>query len=137
VGAVAVLVARTLRVLEVRTASLRIAAPYMPGLLAFREVPPIRAAFRKLSRRPDLLLVDGSGLIHPRRCGLACHLGLVLDVPSIGCAKSPFVGEWEEPAAARGSWSPVRDGGETVGAVLRTRDGLKPLFVSDPSSPIG
>jgi len=129
-AAVVVLEAGTLELLEARTAEREVRVPYIPGFLAFREVPVILAAFKKLRRRPDLLIVDGMGLIHPRRLGLACHLGLALGIPSIGCGKTPFVGEWDAPAPDRGAWSPVIDAGERVGAVLRTRAGVKPVFVS-------
>ena len=125
-----VLNARTLDVVETRTADRRVTFPYVPGFLAFREVPVIRAAFRKLRCRPDLAIVDGMGLLHPRRCGLACHLGILLDLPTIGCGKTWFVGDYEEPAAARGSWSPMTLDGKTAGAALRTRDGVNVVFVS-------
>lgn len=122
--------ARTLEPLEVSTAEGRSKVPYVPGLLAFREVPLLLEALSGFRFRPDLLLVDGMGLIHPRRFGIACHLGVLLDLPAIGCGKTPFVGEWSEPAKRRGSWSEVADAGECLGAVLRTRDGVKPIFVS-------
>lgn len=104
--------------------------PYVPGLLSFREVPVIVAALRRLKRRPDLVLVDGQGIAHPRRCGVACHLGLVTGLPTVGVAKSRLTGTHREPAARRGAWAPLVDGEETIGAVLRTRAGVKPLFVS-------
>lgn len=104
--------------------------PYVPGLLGFREVPAILRAFARLSRRPDLLLVDGHGLAHPRRFGVACHLGLELDLPAIGCGKSLLVGTFREPGPRRGAGSPLLDRGETIGRVLRTREGVKPIFVS-------
>lgn len=104
--------------------------PYVPGLLAFREVPAIVDAYRRLVREPDLLLVDGHGLAHPRRCGVASHLGVVLDRPTVGCGKSLLVGEHREPAARRGSRTRLVHGGETVGLALRTRTGVRPLYVS-------
>lgn len=104
--------------------------PYVPGLLTFREGPVIEKAFRKLRHRPQLICFDGQGRAHPRRMGLASHMGLVLDRPAIGCAKSRLCGQAEEPLPQRGSWTPLLDGGETVGAVLRTRDGVKPIYVS-------
>ncbi len=104
--------------------------PYIPGLLSFREGPHMAEAVRRLSRRPDLLIVDGQGVAHPKRFGLACHLGVELGVPAIGCAKSRLVGEFVEPAAERGSHTPLLDQKEAVGAVVRTRSGVKPLFVS-------
>lgn len=110
--------------------------PYVPGYLSFREGPLLLAAFRRLRQRPDLCLFDGQGLVHPRRFGLACHLGVLLDLPSVGCAKSLLVGEYEEPGPERGDWSPLRLEGERVGAVLRTRLGVKPIFVS-PGHRIG
>ena len=104
--------------------------PYVPGLLAFREIPLLLEAFKKLRRRPDLILADAHGWAHPRRAGLACHLGIVLDTPTIGCAKSVLVGQYAMPAAKRGSTSPLCDGKETLGVVLRTRTGVRPVFVS-------
>jgi deoxyribonuclease V len=104
--------------------------PYVPGLLSFREAPAVIDAFERLSVRPDILLCDGQGIAHPRRIGLAAHLGLYLDLPTIGCAKSWLCGEYEEPGLARGDWSPLTDQGETIGAVVRTRAGVKPMFIS-------
>lgn len=110
--------------------------PYVPGYLSFREGPLLLEAFRRLGLRPDLCLFDGHGLAHPRRFGLACHLGLVLGIPSVGCAKSLLVGEYAEPGPHRGDWRPLRLGGTTVGAAVRTREGVRPLFVS-PGHAIG
>jgi deoxyribonuclease V len=104
--------------------------PYVPGLLAFRELPLLLNAFGKLRLRPDLILADAHGWAHPRRAGMACHLGLLLNTPVIGCAKSLLVGEYEMPRARRGSTSPLREGRERIGTVLRTRDGVRPVFVS-------
>jgi len=104
--------------------------PYLPGLLSFREAPAIIEALNQLSKSPDLLLVDGQGLAHPRRFGLACHLGVLADMPTIGVAKSRLIGTYEEPGLERGAWSPLTDGGETIGAVLRTRLAVRPVFVS-------
>ncbi len=118
------------RVLESHTASLPLRFPYIPGLLTFREAPAIIAALRKLRRRPDVLLCDGQVLAHPRRCGLASHLGLLVGLPAVGCAKSRLVGSFRMPAPNRGAWSPLIDQDETVGGVLRTRTGVKPVFVS-------
>lgn len=103
---------------------------YLPGLFSLRELPVAGAALDALGGPVDLLLVDGMGVAHPRRCGLASHLGLLRDLPTIGVGKSRLVGEHDEPAAPRGSRSPLIDGGETVGAVLRTQDGVAPLYVS-------
>jgi len=104
--------------------------PYVPGLLSFREVPAMAAALALLPEPPDLVLVDGQGTAHPRRFGLACHLGVVTGLPTIGVAKSRLVGRYEEPGRERGSSSPLWHRKEIVGAVLRTRDGTNPLFVS-------
>ena len=104
--------------------------PYIPGLLSFREAPAARAALERLPRPPDLILVDGHGRAHPRRFGLACHLGLLLDCPTLGCAKSALVGQYDPPADEVGAWSPLVDRDEIIGAVVRTRAGTKPMFVS-------
>lgn len=112
------------------------AFPYVPAYLAFREGPLLLAAFDRLSHRPDLCLFDGHGLAHPHRFGLACHLGLLLDLPSVGCAKSLLVGDYREPGRARGAWTPIHLDGDDVGAAVRTRAGVKPLFVS-PGHRIG
>jgi len=104
--------------------------PYIPGLLSFREIPAILEALRQLDRAPDLLLCDGQGLAHPRRFGLACHLGLLTDIPSIGVGKTRLIGVHDEVPAARGSWVPLYDGEEVIGAVVRTRQGVKPIYVS-------
>ncbi len=104
--------------------------PYVPGLLSFRELPAVLAAFRKLRSEPQVILCDAHGLAHPRRFGLACHLGLWLARSTIGCAKSRLCGEHDQPSARRGSWAPLVDRGECVGAVLRTRDSVKPLYIS-------
>ena len=107
------------------------AFPYVPGLLSFREIPPILEAWKKLAHGPDLVLCDGQGIAHPRGIGFASHLGLELGAPTIGCAKSPLFGEFEMPGPHRGDRSPIKDpAGETIGAVLRTRDGTRPLYVS-------
>ena len=129
-GAVVVLSYPELEVVEVAVAEAALSFPYVPGLLSFREVPLLREAFRKLRGPVDLLLVDGQGYAHPRRFGLACHLGLLLDLPAIGVAKSRLLGEHTEPDRAAGSRSDLVDKGEVIGSVLRTRDGVKPLFVS-------
>jgi len=104
--------------------------PYVPGLLSFREVPVVLAALGSLRTRPDLLLADGHGLAHPRRCGFASHLGLASGLPSIGVAKTRLVGTHRLPPQRRGAWTPLRDRGETIAAVLRTRVGVAPIFVS-------
>lgn len=129
-AALVVLDAESLEVLE--TASVRAPArfPYVPGYLSFREIPPLLDAFDRLERRPDLLVADGHGFAHPRRFGLACHLGVYLDLPTIGCAKSLLVGSCREPADRRGAWTALRDGGETIGQAVRTRPGVKPVYAS-------
>ncbi|WP_108444899.1 deoxyribonuclease V [Halomonas denitrificans] len=106
--------------------------PYVPGLLSFREVPAALGAFEKLTIRPQLAMVDGQGIAHPRRIGVASHLGLWLDLPTIGVAKTRLCGRHDEPGSARGDWVPLVDGpdDETIGAVLRSRAKVKPIFVS-------
>ncbi|MDH5512650.1 MAG: deoxyribonuclease V, partial [Gammaproteobacteria bacterium] len=104
--------------------------PYVPGYLSFREAPAVLAALKRLRTRPDLLLCDGQGLAHPRRFGLACHLGLLLDTPSIGVAKSRLIGTHGRVPAKKGSWTALEDNGEVIGVVLRTRMDVKPVYVS-------
>ena len=104
--------------------------PYVPGLLSFREIPALTAAYGRLSGRPDVVFCDGQGIAHPRRFGLASHLGVVLGTATIGCAKSVLVGEFGEPGLARGERSPMMYEGECIGLALRTRDNVKPLYVS-------
>lgn len=104
--------------------------PYIPGFLSFREVPAVLAAIAQLSIQPDLLLCDGQGLAHPRRFGLACHLGLLTNIPAIGVAKSLLIGRHDPIADERGAWEPLIHQREVVGAVLRTRPGTKPLYIS-------
>jgi deoxyribonuclease V len=129
-GAAVVLSYPELGVAEVAVEEAPLTFPYVPGLLSFREIPVLRAAFRRIDGPIDLLLVDGQGLAHPRRFGLACHLGLLLDVPAVGCAKSRLVGEHTMPGEAAGSSSDLIEDSEVIGRVLRTRDGVKPIFVS-------
>jgi len=112
------------------TAMTKATFPYVPGYLFFREGPAIIAALRKFSTKPDVILVDGQGIAHPRGIGSASHLGVLLDIPTIGCAKTRLVGTSKEPGPVKGSWSPLRYEGSVVGALLRTRDEVKPLFVS-------
>ena len=104
--------------------------PYVPGLLSFREAPAVLAAMRKLRTRPDVVLFDGQGLAHPRRLGLACHVGLFADLPSVGCAKSRLIGRHDEPGPRKGDWATLVDADEEIGRVVRTRDGVKPVYVS-------
>jgi deoxyribonuclease V len=117
-------------VLERRVAIRALTFPYVPGLLSFREAPALVAALRSLRSAPDVLLCDGHGLAHPRRFGIACHLGVLAGLPAVGCAKSRLVGSHRVPAARRGARQPLRDADEIVGTVLRTRTGVKPVFVS-------
>jgi deoxyribonuclease V len=129
-AAVVVLRVPDLDLVEERVVERPVTFPYIPGLLSFREAPVGLAAIGSLETRPDLLLVDGQGLAHPRRCGIACHLGLLLDLPTIGCAKSILVGHAEEPGPDPGDWTPLVHRGETIGAALRTRPKTKPIYVS-------
>lgn len=129
-GAVVVLDYPKLRIVEEQVAQGNLDLPYVPGLLSFRESPLMLAAFEKLTITPDLILVDGQGIAHPRRLGLASHLGLFLNTPTIGCAKSLLCGRHEEPGIDAGSYTEVVDRGETVGVALRTRPGVKPVYVS-------
>jgi deoxyribonuclease V len=129
-AAVVVLRADTLEEIERAGVVAQASFPYVPGLLSFREAPPVIEAFKKLTVRPEVLICDGQGIAHPRRLGLASHLGLWLGIPTIGCAKSRLCGRHEEPGPARGDWTPLVDEDETIGAVLRTRARVKPLYVS-------
>ncbi len=104
--------------------------PYVPGLLSFREGPALLAAFAKLRSEPDLLLFDAHGYAHPRRFGLASHLSVILDKPGIGVAKSRLIGSHKQPGSQKGAWAPLVDDGEMIGAVLRTRDNVQPVFIS-------
>ena len=124
------------RVVETVTVSGRPRFPYVPGYLSFREGPLLLRAFKRLQRTPDLVLFDGQGIAHPRGLGLASHMGVLLDLPSVGCAKSRLVGEHGEPGPRRGDWSPLLIEGRRAGAVLRTRAGVKPLWIS-PGHRIG
>jgi deoxyribonuclease V len=129
-AAVVVLSYPELELVEVARAERPVALPYIPGLLAFREAPVILAACEELRTEPGLFFFDGHGLAHPRRMGLACHVGLSLDVPAVGCAKSRLCGEHDDPPPDAGAWVPLRDGPETIGAVVRTRHGAAPVYVS-------
>jgi len=129
-AAVAVLAFPGLDLLEVSQAERTVGFPYVPGLLSFREIPVVLDALSQLKTLPDLLVCDGHGLAHPRRIGLASHLGLLCDLPSIGAAKSLLVGEHAAVGPQRGDWQPLIDHGEVVGAALRTRLGASPVFVS-------
>lgn len=129
-AAVVLLDADSGAVIESSAAFTEVVFPYLPGLFAFREVPALLAALRGLRTVPDLLVCDGYGLAHPRRFGLACHLGVLTGLPSIGVGKTAFIGEHPEIEAERGAWAPLTDQGEVIGRVLRTRTGVKPVFVS-------
>ncbi|ETK37445.1 endonuclease V [Microbispora sp. ATCC PTA-5024] len=129
-AAVVVLDGTSLEVLEQVTVTGPVAFGYMPGLLAFRELPSLVEALERLTLTPELIVCDGYGLAHPRRFGLACHLGVLTGLPTIGVGKTPFVGTFDEPGLTRGSWSELRLDGDVVGRVLRTRDGVRPVFVS-------
>lgn len=119
-----------LAVLEQAVGARRSVFPYVPGLLSFREVPLVLDAFARLREQPDLLLVDGHGYAHPRRFGIASHLGVYLDLPSIGCAKSRLVGSYDEPGPEPGDRAPLTHRGETIGIVLRAKRRTNPLFIS-------
>ena len=119
-----------LKVVETKIAQGKLDFPYVPGLLSFRESPLTLAACQNLTVIPDLVMVDGQGIAHPRRLGLASHLGLFLNTPTIGCAKSLLCGSYEEPDEKPGSYTEIIDGGETIGAALRTKSGVRPVFVS-------
>jgi deoxyribonuclease V len=129
-AAVVVLDVATVEVVDVSVTITRSAFPYAPGFLAFREIPPLLDALAGISTVPDLLVCDGNGLAHPRRFGLASHLGVLTGLPSIGVAKTRFVGSYDPVGDRRGDRSALRDGDEVIGAVLRTRDRVKPVFVS-------
>ncbi|NUW37207.1 endonuclease V [Nonomuraea sp. SMC257] len=129
-AAVVVLDAATLEVVEQVTAEGRARFPYVPGLFAFRELPALVEALERLKTTPELLVCDGYGVAHPRGFGLACHLGVLTGLPAMGVGKTPFVGEHAPPEAGRGSWTPITLGGETVGRAVRTREGVKPVYVS-------
>jgi deoxyribonuclease V len=129
-AAIVVLDTESLETIETASAALRPVFPYIPGLLTFREGPVVLEAYRRLSTEPDLLMFDGQGIAHPRGLGLASHVGVLLDKPAIGCAKSRLVGEFKEPKQKRGSMRTLSLHSKKVGVVLRTRDNTKPLFVS-------
>lgn len=129
-AAVAVLSYPDLQPVDRALARLPTRFPYVPGLLSFRELPAVLAAIEGLRVLPDVYLCDGQGLAHPRRFGIACHLGVLLDAPSIGVAKTRLIGCHAEPPQEKGGWTPLMDGEEVIGAVLRTRTGVKPVYVS-------
>jgi deoxyribonuclease V len=118
--------------IEVRrsTTIAQVKFPYIPGLLSFRESPALLEAWEKLEVQPDLVMIDGQGYAHPRRFGIASHFGVLIDLPTVGCAKTVLVGKYEEPDAKAGSYSPLIDREELIGAALRTQDGVNPVLVS-------
>ncbi|MBK1987468.1 deoxyribonuclease V [Sphaerospermopsis aphanizomenoides BCCUSP55] len=129
-AAVAVLSFPDLQVVETSLAYRPTSFPYIPGFLSFREIPAILDALEKIHTIPDIILCDGQGIAHPRRLGIACHLGVLVDIPTIGVAKSLLIGKHEKLPDTKGSWQPLIHRGETVGAVLRTRNKVKPLYIS-------
>ena len=129
-AAVAVLTFPELVLFEQAIARRETAFPYVPGLLSFREIPAVLDALEKLSQRPDILLCDGQGIAHPRRFGIASHLGILTDLPSIGVAKSRLIGKHDTVPEEKGTWVPLYDQDEVIGAVLRTRVRVKPLYIS-------
>ena len=129
-AAIATLRLSDLRVQESVAIRRPVEFPYVPGLLAFREVPIVMEALVSLQTMPDLLICDGNGYIHPRRCGFACHLGIESGLPSIGVAKTRYIGESEPLDDQRGAWQPITDEGEIIGAALRTQNKVKPVYVS-------
>jgi deoxyribonuclease V len=130
VGAISVLDANTLELLETQVSIEEISFPYVPGLFSFRELPPLLNAFEKLTIKPDLIVCDGQGIAHPRRFGLACHLGVALNLPTIGCAKTKLIGDFLPVEQARGQMSDLIINEDVVGKVLRTQHNVKPVFVS-------
>lgn len=129
-AAVVVLAIDSLETIAVGHASRKVEFPYVPGLFAFRELPAILAALATLESLPDAIVCDGQGIAHPRRCGLASHLGVLADMATIGVAKNRLTGVYDEPGESRGAFADLFDEGEIVGRALRTRDGVKPVFVS-------
>lgn len=130
IAAVVVFQLPDLKVIETKYAIRKLRFPYIPGLLSFREAPACLSAIRKLKNTPDAFLIDGHGLAHPRRFGIASHLGVFLNKPTIGCAKSLLIGIFKNPASQKGSFAPLKDKGETIGAILRTATNVKPIFIS-------
>jgi deoxyribonuclease V len=129
-GVVVMLSYPAMEMTEMSSFSARVSFPYVPGLLSFREGPILLKAFEKLKQRPDIALFDGQGIAHPRGIGLASHMGLFLDLPTIGCAKTKLVGSYGEVGAERGSFTDLYHGDSVIGAVVRTKSRVKPVFVS-------
>lgn len=130
VGCMGVFTFPQLKLVEHAEAVSKSPMPYIPGFLSYREIPVLIRCYKKIKTKPDLILVDGQGIAHPRSLGLASHLGLLLDTPTIGCAKSHLCGEFTDPGSKRGSSEPLKAGDKTIGLVLRTRHRTKPLFIS-------
>ena len=130
VAAVVVMDILSLETVEIAIAKKVVGYPYIPGLLAFREGPVILAALKKLNLSPDLLIFDGQGIAHPRRFGIASHIGLLVDIPSIGCAKTRLIGQYLEPKSVKGHFTYLVDRGKIIGAAVRTRNSVKPVYVS-------
>lgn len=129
-AAVVVLTYPGLELVDYSIARLPTCFPYVPGLLSFREAPVVLSALDALRVQPDLILCDGQGIAHPRRMGIASHIGILRDIPTIGVGKTRLTGSHEEPPQQRGAWQPLTDRGEIIGAVLRTRANTRPIFVS-------
>ncbi|HST19677.1 MAG TPA: endonuclease V, partial [Blastocatellia bacterium] len=119
-----------LEVVDSATVIMRISFPYIPGLLSFRETPALLEAWERLKTAPDVVMLDGQGLAHPRRFGIACHFGLIVGLPTLGCAKTVLRGKYDEPDEKAGSYSLMTDKGETVGAAVRTKDRVAPVYIS-------
>ncbi|NEN85035.1 deoxyribonuclease V [Paenibacillus elgii] len=130
IAAIVILDASSLHIIESVVVEDTVHFPYIPGLFSFREIPPLLKAFKQIKTLPQLIVCDGQGMAHPRRFGLASHLGVLFDIPTIGCGKTKLLGEFRDPELKRGSSSPLVDHGEVIGAVLRTQDNVKPIFVS-------
>ncbi|MHC4618443.1 MAG: deoxyribonuclease V [Planctomycetota bacterium] len=130
VAAAVVMKPADFELIETTTASRKVTFPYIPGLLSFREAPVCIAAVQKLRNTPDVFIIDGQGIAHPRRLGLAAHLGLFFNKPTVGCAKSRLTGDFEEPPVEKGAYRLLKDGSEVIGAVVRTRSKVRPVYVS-------
>jgi len=129
-AAIAILDFPSLQLNEVVIGRCKTEFPYVPGLLSFRELPAVIKGLEKLEQLPDLLLCDGQGFAHPRRFGLACHLGLITDIPSLGVGKTRLIGKYQEVPNQKGTWQPLMGKEECIGAVLRTRVNVKPIYIS-------
>ncbi|MFB5674199.1 deoxyribonuclease V [Paenibacillus terreus] len=130
IAAVVILESASLKAVESVVVEDTVRFPYIPGLFSFRELPPIIKAFEKIKTVPQLVVCDGQGVAHPRRFGLASHLGVLFDIPAIGCGKTRLLGDYTEPDQKRGSSSPLVDGGAVIGNVLRTQDNIRPIYIS-------